>query len=87
MKDQIELILERTNIRCAMWAAGLITEEKLDQYITNDIRAISILETGEPEYLYNFLTNEIHHVSFEAIKIILKDFKESNESLIRKYFP
>lgn len=86
MKKQWEkLLLERTNIRCAMWAAGLISEEQLDTIIINHNKSALILETGKSEQLYDVNFHEYIEVTFIRMKNVIQGFEFSNKDLVERY--
>lgn len=86
MKSFEDILLERVNIRCAMWAADLITEEDLDQRIINSETVAQVLEDGQSrEILHNSAI--VNYVVTETnARHVIAQLEVSNKRLVKEYF-
>lgn len=86
MRSYNQILLDRIELRCAMWAAELLSEEALDIHISNCIELAKILETGKVELL-TFVTNKTQrYVTYRHAKILLSELVKNNAELARGYF-
>lgn len=86
MKSFEDLIFERIEIRCAMWAAGFLTEEALDNHIENCVNTLAILHDGKPRPLTNSTKTQTAILDYQAAKHIVSNLSYSNDRLIEYYF-
>lgn len=86
MKSYKELLIDRINIRCALWTMGLISDTELNNRIINIESFAKIIETKKCGILYNCFTDRIRLVSLTEAKVMLNKLESSNLFLINKYF-
>lgn len=79
-----QILLERVEIRCAIWAAGLITEEQLNEFVNNCNKYAETIETKKESYL------KAHGVmpyllTYKRAITFISSLKESNTRMLEKH--
>lgn len=85
MKSYKALLLARVEIRCAMWAANLITDEVLEVHIDNVNHVAKILETGKPLSLTFPNLQFQRTISYPRAKQLIFEMEASNKRLIQRW--